>query len=84
MNETQKDLFESVGDLPEWLHIDWMCQNRCPGRIIDDCTLPSVQYSLPSFLKLSTFSFNANMVCFRVLSPITVVVLVVLTTITKM
>ncbi|KAL3983183.1 hypothetical protein ACH3XW_50140 [Acanthocheilonema viteae] len=61
MDETQRDLFESVEDLPEWLHVDWMCQNRCPGRIIDDCTLPSVQYPLPSFLKLSTFSFNANM-----------------------
>uniref|UniRef100_A0A1I7VIA1 MMS22L_N domain-containing protein n=1 Tax=Loa loa TaxID=7209 RepID=A0A1I7VIA1_LOALO len=62
MDGTQKDLFESVGDLPEWLHTDWMCQNRCPpGRIIDDYTLPSVQYSLPSLLKLSTFSFNMNM-----------------------
>ncbi|VDK72766.1 unnamed protein product [Litomosoides sigmodontis] len=60
MDETQGDLFESV-DLPEWLHIDWVCQNRCPGRVIDDCTLPSVQYSLPSFLKLSTFRFNANL-----------------------
>ncbi|KAM3725146.1 Protein MMS22-like [Dirofilaria immitis] len=61
MNETQKDLFESARDLPEWLPVDWVCQNRCPERIIDDYTLPSVQYSLPSFLKLSTFSFNANM-----------------------
>uniref|UniRef100_A0A0R3RLK3 Methyl methanesulfonate-sensitivity protein 22-like n=1 Tax=Elaeophora elaphi TaxID=1147741 RepID=A0A0R3RLK3_9BILA len=61
MNETQRDLFESVEDLPEWLHTDWMCQNRCPGRVVDDGTLPSVQYSLPSVLKLSTFSFNANM-----------------------
>ncbi|CAG9531707.1 unnamed protein product [Cercopithifilaria johnstoni] len=61
MDETQRDLFESVEDLPEWLHIDWVCQNRYPGRTIDDYTLPSVQYSLPSFLKLSTFRFNANM-----------------------
>ncbi|KAK6111558.1 hypothetical protein QQG55_44125 [Brugia pahangi] len=62
MDETEKDLFESVGDLPEWLYIDWVCQNRCPPRrVIDDYTLPSVQYSLPSFVKLSTFSFNMNM-----------------------
>lgn len=63
MDETQKDLFESVEDLPEWLHADWTCQNRCPlGRVVDDYTLPSVQYSLPPLLKLSTFSFNAHMV----------------------
>uniref|UniRef100_A8NMD6 Uncharacterized protein n=1 Tax=Brugia malayi TaxID=6279 RepID=A8NMD6_BRUMA len=62
MDETEKDLFESVGDLPEWLYIDWVCQNRCPPRrVVDDYTLPSVQYSLPSFVKLSTFSFNVNM-----------------------
>uniref|UniRef100_A0A915PTI1 Uncharacterized protein n=1 Tax=Setaria digitata TaxID=48799 RepID=A0A915PTI1_9BILA len=50
-----------MSDLPEWLHVDWVCQNRCPERLIDNYTLPSVQYSLPSFLKLSTFSFNSNM-----------------------
>lgn len=64
MDETQRDLFESVEDLPDWLHVDWVCQNRCLRRVIDDCTLPSVQCSLPPFLKLSTFSFNANMVYF--------------------
>ncbi|VDP13244.1 unnamed protein product, partial [Onchocerca flexuosa] len=63
MNETQRDLFGSARDLSEWLPVDWMCQNRCPERVIDDYTLPSVQYSLPSLLKLSTYSFNANMLC---------------------
>ncbi|VDN07445.1 unnamed protein product [Thelazia callipaeda] len=58
MKETQSDIFDLKNELPDWLHVDWMCYNRCPERVTDDYSLPSVQYSLPSVLRLSNFSFN--------------------------
>uniref|UniRef100_A0A914ZG78 Protein MMS22-like N-terminal domain-containing protein n=1 Tax=Parascaris univalens TaxID=6257 RepID=A0A914ZG78_PARUN len=54
LKDTQVDLFASESELPEWRCSEWSCANRNSTRIADYCSLPSVQYSLPPFIKLST------------------------------
>ncbi|VDM24037.1 unnamed protein product [Toxocara canis] len=54
LKDTQVDVFASANELPEWKCTEWSCANLSTNRIRDYCSLPSVQYNLPSVLKLTT------------------------------
>uniref|UniRef100_A0A0N5AMQ4 DUF2428 domain-containing protein n=1 Tax=Syphacia muris TaxID=451379 RepID=A0A0N5AMQ4_9BILA len=60
---SQLDLFPSEPPpLPEWSCPKWECLSRSVQvSVYNDCSLPSVQYSIPKSMKLTSFTISINM-----------------------
>ncbi|VDK56671.1 unnamed protein product [Anisakis simplex] len=61
LKDTQLDVFASESELPEWRCHEWSCANRVNAYNYDYYSLPSIQYNLPSAIKLNAFRLSLHL-----------------------